>query len=246
VGQQIEESETITSDGAERLAVDVENGAVAVRGAERSDIALDVIKQSSSIRSDLEDLDVRVGRADQTLEITSEGGESTGWFQNPPRTDIDAEIPRQLAVDRIDTSVGRVTVRDVVGDPTIRTSTGRIDVDSVAGSVSAETSTGRIEIRNVDMLGDVTASTGRIEAHVPGIDGDTRVGTETGRVELALGPDLDAEIRAQTDTGSIDLENVSLSGETIGDNVVSGTVGDGGPTLDVETDTGSITLTELE
>lgn len=264
VGRRIEETETIAPDGADRLSIRGDTGEVRVTGADRNDVHLDVVKQSSSIRTDLDDLVLETERTDDRLELRSVWEGSDGWFTSRPAMNLDAKIPRGLAIERVETETGEVTLRDVEGDTTARTSTGRVDVRSVSGSVTARTSTGRIEIadvsdavtasastgridvRNVGRLGDVSTSTGRISAEVPAIDGDTTISASTGRITAAVSPDLDADLVATTNTGRIDVDDLALDDAADGGDRVTGTLGDGGPTLRVETNTGRITIRSLE
>lgn len=264
VGRQIEASETIDPEDAETMAVDVENGDVTIAGDDRDDVGLDIVKQSSSISTDLEDLILETERAADALELRSVWEGSDGWFTSRPSMDLDAAVPQALSVDRISTSVGAVTVRDVGGEMTLTTSTGRVDVANVDGSVFAETTTGRvkitgvsdtvtadtttgrIEIRDGGLIGDLSATTGRIEADVPAIDGDTTLSTTTGRITAAVSSDLDAELVAETDTGRIDVSDLDMDDATVGDDRATGTLGEGGPTLRIETSTGRITLEQLD
>lgn len=245
VGQQVERTERISPDDAETLAVHGSVGDVSVVGGDRDEIELDVEKQSSSIRTDLDDLVLRTERTDDRLELRSEYEGGSGWFESHPSMNLDVDLPEELALEAVRTSVGRITVRDVTGDLAIDTSTGRVDVAGVSGAVGAETSTGRVRIRDVDVLEDVSTSTARVEVDVPAIDGDTTVSTSTGRVEAAIGPDVDAELHVETGTGRIDTGDLELTDVTRGDDLVTGTLGDGGPPLRFETSTGRISLTTL-
>ena len=264
VGRQLEETRTIPLEGAETLAIDTDIGEISVTSVDRDDIHLDIVEQSSSIRTDLDDLTLEIERTDGRLELRSAWDGSEGWFSSRPAMDLDVEIPRELHLERVDTSTGRITVRDVEGDLTATASTGRVDVSDVDGSVTAETSTGRIEVadvtgtvtadastgrvevRDVGRLGDVTTSTGRIDVEVPAIDGDTTLSASTGRITAAIGRDLDAELRASTNTGGIDVGDLPLEERIRRDDRLEGRLGDGGPTLRIETSTGRISLSALE
>ena len=246
VGQQLATSETMTADDVDALRIYGDAGDITVLGGNRDEITVDVEKQSSSIRTDLENLELGTERTDGVLELRSEWDGSEGWLRDRPSMTLEIDAPREVALESIQTSVGRVTVRDVAGDLRIDTSTGRVDVADVDGGVGASTSTGRVEIRDVERLDDVSTSTGRVEADVPAIDGDTTISTSTGRIEVAIDPDLDAELRVGTSTGRIEVSGLGITDETRGDDVLTGTLGDGGPTLRLETDTGRIDVRALE
>ncbi|WP_436345702.1 DUF4097 family beta strand repeat-containing protein [Natronorubrum sp. FCH18a] len=245
VGRRTEAHETISVEDAERLAVYGNVGEISVVGADRDDVALDVEKQASSIRTDLEELELRTGTDDDTLEIRSEWTGSVGWFESQPTMNLDVDVPEALAVDRIEASVGRVRVTNVTGDLTVEASTGEIEVSNLDGTVGARASTGSIEIRDVEGLEDVHTTTGSVETDVPAIDGDTTISTTTGSVSAAVDPDLDADLRVSTSTGRVDVDGLELTDETREDDLVTGTLGDGGPTLRLETTTGEVDVTSL-
>ncbi|RQG92212.1 DUF4097 family beta strand repeat-containing protein [Natrarchaeobius chitinivorans] len=245
VGQRLEQTETISLGDAESVLVHGNVGTVSVTGRDRDDVSVDAEKQSSSIRTDLEELRLRADHTDDGLVIGPEWEGREGWFQSEPSMNLEVELPRDLPLEEVRTSVGRVTVRDVTGDLAVETSTGRVDVDGVDGAVGARTSTGRVTIRDVDVLHDVTTSTGRVDAHVPAIDGDTTVSTSTGRIEAAIDPEIDADLHVTTSTGRIDVDDLELTDAAEGSDLVTGTLGDGGPTLRFETSTGRITLGSL-
>lgn len=246
VGQRIEESETVDPNDADRLSIRGDAGNVVVVGDDRSDIEVELVKQSSSIRSNLDDLEFEIDRSNDELEFRSEWHGDEGWFQSRPSIDFDIDTPYSVSLDRIESSVGRVIVQNVSGNLDLRTSTGQIDVETVSGTVSAQTSTGRVAVRDVERIGDLRTSTGRVETEVPAIDGDTRLSTSTGRITAAISEDLDAELRATTNTGSVDVGDLELNDRTSENGFISGTLGDGGPTLEIETNTGRITLERLE
>lgn len=245
VGRRLAETEEIDPEDAEAVSIEGSVGDVELVGTDRETVHLDIEKQSSSVRADLEDLHLRTDREAGTLTFRSEWEGSTGWFEGEPSMHFDVEVPGALAVERVRASTGRITVRNVGGDVDVRTSTGSVEVESVDGTVTAEASTGSVEIRDVEAVGDLMTSTGSVDAEVPAIDGDTMLSTSTGSVDAAVDPDLDADLFVTTSTGSVDVD-VDLADEFREGDTVRGTLGEGGPTLHVETSTGSVTVTELE
>lgn len=263
VGQRLTDDFTIDVDGNEHLSVTGDIGAITVRGADREDIAVEVVKQSSSVRTDLEDLTVQTERDGSTLAIRTEYEGNIGWMESQPSADLDIWIPRGISVDRIEASVGRIDIRDVTGEVDVESTTGRITVEHVDGSVAARSTTGRIElsdvsghvsavattgrirISNVESTGDVSTSTGRIDVEIPAIEGDTRIQSQTGRITAAISPDMDADIRASSNTGRVSHDALPLTDVTSGRQSVSGQLGEGGPTITFQTSTGRITLDAL-
>ena len=263
VGQRLTSDFTVTPNEAETLSVHGDVGSITLRGEDRADVAVDVVKQSSSLETDLEELDVDATIRDGTLEISAEYMAELGWMESTPTADLDISIPETLAVERVESSVGQITiehvrgemdvvtstgtidVRNIEGDVSARSTTGRIAIESVAGAVSANATTGRVEIRDVGETGDVRTSTGRVDVEIQAIRGETRISTQTGRIEAAVAEDIDASIWARTSTGRISHDDIELHDVTSGSNDLRGDLGDGGPSLEFETSTGRITLTSL-
>ncbi len=262
VSRRTESSETVDPDGAETVTVDTAVGDVTIIREDRDDIDVDIVKQSSSIRTDLDDLHFEVDHDDR-LELRSVWEGSEGWFTSRPAMNLDIAMADGLELDRIDTSVGTITLRDVAGSMRLGTSTGNVDVESVDGAVRAETSTGDIEIETVDgavsaetsigdvrlrdigQLGDLSTSTGDVETEVPAIDGETVISTSTGSVTAAIDSALDADLVVETSTGDISTGDLELDDMGSGDDLLTGTLGEGGPTLRIETGTGNIRLEQL-
>jgi hypothetical protein len=245
VGKRLESSERVAVNGASSLAVDVDAGDVTVRSEEREDVAVEVVKQSSSVGVDLSKFEFRVERPEDRVRLrgvwTGEAGLAGG-----PSMDLDVRVPAPLAVSTAETSTGDVDVEGVTGDVLARSSTGDVTVRSVTGAVRTETKTGDVVVADVEAFAGASASTGDVEVEVPAVDGDTEVETSTGDVTAAVGSDVDAVVRAETSTGDVDVSGLELLDATVGEKVASGTIGDGGPTRAFETSTGDVTLTALD
>lgn len=263
VGQRLTSEFTVTPDDAESFAVYGDVGSITIRGEDRTDVAVDAVKQSSSLETDLEELDVTAVLEDGVLEIHAEYQEELGWMESPPTVDLDIAIPTSLPVGRVDSSVGgidirnvqgemdvisttgRIEITDITGSVSARSTTGRIDIHSVTGAVNATATTGRIAISDVGETGAVSTSTGRVDVEIPAIAGDTRITTQTGRISAAISVDIDADIWASTSTGRITYEDLPLQDVQDGSNDLRAQLGAGGTSLEFETSTGRITLSPL-
>lgn len=264
VGRRRERTERVEIEDAESLSASLGTGDLTIRTEDREDVRLDIVEKSSYAGADLDDLHLRTDRVDGELRLRSEYDGDEGLFGGSASMDVDAKIPRSLAVNELETSTGDVDVREVDGDVTASASTGGIDLRNVDGDVtasvstgevhlvdvsgtaSADASTGEVTIRNPGRLGDVETSTGEIDVDAPAIDGDTTISASTGDVDLAIGADVDASFRATTSTGEVSVTGIELEDATIEDDLVVGTIGDGGPSLEVSTSTGDVTIAPLE
>ncbi len=240
------EAYTERYDPADALEVECETGEVRVRAADRNDIEVGVVEESSSLNANLEALTLETERADGTLTLRTVYTGDTGPLSGRPSMDLDVTVPTDTAVRKAQTTTGRVDVRGTTGDLAVDVETGSIDVRNVSGTVNAASETGSIEIRGSDALGDVTTETGSIDADVNGLDGDTGVSAETGSVSLALAASLDAELDVRVETGTIDVAGLDLQNRSRSGGRLTGTLGEGGPTLRVDSETGRVELRAAE
>jgi DUF4097 and DUF4098 domain-containing protein YvlB len=250
VGKRLEETKTFSTADVSALEVRGEVGDVTLRGADRDDINVRIVKQSSSVRADVTDLKLRTERVDGTLQLYSEWTGDDGVFNNHPSMDFTIDVPQSITVERAETDVGDISVSDVSGDLQAVSSTGDVTIDGVAGTVTAESTTGGIEVTSPDTLGDVSAQTGDVTVDIPAIDGDTTIDAQTGDVEARISRDLDANLAAEADVGEVEITGLELSdasdSEEVTSQEVSGTLGDGGPELVLQTQTGDVELSALD
>jgi len=245
VGKRLESTRTVALDGAASLAAEVEVGDVRVRSADRDDVHVEIVKQSSSVNADLSKLEFRVERPNDRLRLRGEW-HGDGSLSGTPSLDLDVVVPRSLPVTRLQTDVGDVDVEDVRGDLAASSSTGDVVLRSVRGAVRAETQTGDVTVADVDAFAGASTQTGDLDVAVPAVDGETTVRTQTGDVFAAIGADVDAELRAETQTGDVTVDDLALSDATVGETSAAGTLGDGGPLLRFSAQTGDVTLEALE
>lgn len=168
---------------------------------------------------------------DQIELITSEGRfESSGprRLQNGSwSVSVRVEVPRGTAL-------------------TLGTVNGSITVTGVSGAVDARTTNGSITVRDANGRADLRTVNGAIRAHFAGPlprDGDIRVRTTNGTVELTLPRDLSARLEASTTNGGITTDfPITVQGR-IGRRI-SATLGDGGALIEARTTNGGIRLRE--
>ena len=245
VGKRIEDDRTIDPQDATTLAVDVDIGDVRVLGESRDGVGVHLVKQASSVTADLSNLELDVVRTGDRLELVSTYEGDGSFFGGTPSMDLTVRVPRSMTVASVVGSVGDIDVENVAGDLSADTSTGDVSLRGIDGVVDASTSTGDVVVEDVTALGDVETSTGDLDLTVPAIDGDTRFEASTGDVVAALGPDLDASVSATTNTGDVTVSGLSLDDRSETETSVTGTLGDGGPSLRIEARTGDVRLTSL-
>lgn len=246
VGKRTESDRTLSLDGVSTLSVHANVGDVRVVGEDRDDAVVHLVKKASSVTADLSGLTLAVEPDGDHLRLRTQYEGPTPFFGGTPTMDLSLRVPRSLAVDRVRTTVGDVTARDVAGDLVAEATTGDVRLRGVRGTVTAEASTGDVVVDGADAVGDVSTSTGDIDLTVAAIDGPTRFSASTGDVTAALSPDIDASLAARTNTGDVVVQGLPVADATRDDKSVSGTLGDGGPDLTVETNTGDVRLSAYE
>lgn len=146
------------------------------------------------------------------------------------------------------TSNGAVELTDVDGEATVRTSNGHIRAERLRGALQGTTSNGSI---NADL--DAAAGPIRLETNNGGIDlrlpakfsSDIHATTSNSSISLHLPADANAHVAARTSNSSISSDfEMKVQGE-FGKNQMEGTIGAGGPLIDLSTSNGGIHLLKM-
>ena len=143
------------------------------------------------------------------------------------------------------TSNGAIELMGVAGDVTMRTSNGRITAERIGGSVDADSSNGSIhlDIARADRAIRVETSNGGVDLTLPAqFSSPVRVSSSNGGITLRLPETVNARILARTSNASISSDfEIRTQGE-ISRNRLEGTLGSGGPLIDLSTSNSGIKL----
>lgn len=246
VGKRTEAEKRLTVADETALAVTAEAGAVSIVGEDRDDVHLEYRKKSTAAMVDLSELTLDIRRDNGRLILESRFEGDSPIFGSRPVIDMALRVPRSFAVDRIESSVGDITVENVAGDLTVETTVGDVTIRDVRGHVAVDVTTADVVIDGVDAVGDVSASTGSLDLSVPAIEGDTAFSASTGSIRLALAPDIAADLDANATTGDVTAENLPLEEGRRRESRVTGELNGGGPDLTVTTTAGDISLSRLD
>jgi len=160
---------------------------------------------------------------------------------------IEISVPALAALD-LSSSDGPLRVSGVKGDTRLAASDGSIRVDNFEGNLHAHTADGAIEVSGRFDVLDLSTSDGRITAAVwkgSHMNGTWNLRTADGSITLRLPDDLSAFLDAWTSDGHIDVQlPVEVSGR-VEKNRVRGKIHGGGPTLQIHTSDGNITLRSM-
>jgi Putative adhesin len=168
-------------------------------------------------------------------------------------------VPRRAQLDRITTSNGAMRINSVDGPVRLKTSNGSLKVFNVNGNIDGGTSNGSVELENINGDCTVRTSNGRVKAQAVrgafaastsngSVDAalddlkpsGVRIGTSNGAITLRLARTVNARLMARTSNSSISTDfDVARSG-TSSKHHLEGTIGTGGPVLDLSTSNGGI------
>ncbi len=148
------------------------------------------------------------------------------------------------------TSNGAIDVYDTTGPLILRTSNGSVKVDSVRGNVEATTTNGRIEarVRNTESQRPLRfeTSNGAINVTLDSVkDSDVRAVTTNGGITVRLPANAGARVQARAGNSTITSDFEVGARGTVSKNHLEGTIGSGGPLLDLSTSNGNIKIQKL-
>lgn len=245
------------------LAVDSSSGAVAVRGHDGDAIRVRGDKRAAS-EDGLDALSLAGRRDGDRLVVETDRGSGPGplgWLATPTM-DLELEIPPDVAVEHVATDAGRIEVDGVAGPIELIATHGDVYVGSIEGAVDARTDSGDVTVR--DATGPIAARTasgnvtvdgvietlrsdaGEIAATIRGLGEDPSIRGAAADVSLALAAELDVAVEADVALDDVDIhgEGLEAVAEEAADSVRV-VVGDGSERLEVETDTGEVSVTTL-
>lgn len=141
------------------------------------------------------------------------------------RLDYEVRLPAGVRL-QVESVNGSVTIRGVDTPASVSTVNGEIEFDGVGAH--------RLETVNGGIVGRFTGARWT---------GDLALETVNGSIDLSLPSDFGAEIRGQTVNGGIDFGEfpVTMKGKW-GPKTFTGTIGDGGRRVTIETVNGSVRL----
>ena len=164
---------------------------------------------------------------------------------------------------RLKTSNGRVEVRQLKGSLNAETSNGAVELRDIDGAVEVHTSNGHIRAEGIRGAFDATTSNSSINATLDKVDGEVRLQSSNGHLDLSLPPNAQSAVRAHTSNSGITLHlpgevnarlsagtsNASISSDfevrtrgEIGKHHMEGSIGNGGPLIDLSTSNGQIRI----
>lgn len=249
-------SRQLDFDGVDTLRIDIPTGRVTVR--RQDDLTLATLRITKTIlvqgrsAGDLRELlaesEVTADRSFIDLgRLEIEATPARGLADTDIAFDLLIALPRGVPMEII-VDNGPVEVTAMDANVEIRTNNGTIVVRQVIGHVVARTSERPIEI--IDTTGNIEAKTTNADISVraaPPADGFVTVETTDGSIDLAIALETGAELRLDARQGAIaaDLNGFHVTNLAVGDDLLSGTLNDGGGKIEARTINGEITFVGL-
>ena len=164
---------------------------------------------------------------------------------------------------RLKTSNGHLEVRRLKGTLNAETSNGPVELQDIDGAVEVHSSNGHIRAEGIRGAFEATTSNNSIHATLDKVDGSVRVQSSNGSIELSLPPNVQSALRAHTSNSGITLHlpgevNARLSAGTSNSSIstdfemrirgeiakhhIEGSIGNGGPLIDLSTSNGPIRI----
>ena len=195
-------------DDYERIVVRSRNGNVSLMPGEGDEITISGVKRARGATpkqadEHLEHVEIAAGRDPanpSTFLIELRYPRALRRYSVGANFDI--RIPQSCAAD-IDTSNGRIVVRDLQDRVDLESSNGSIFVEDIDGPVDARTSNGRIRAERIK--GDLTAESSNGSIFASSVTGDCSFITSNGRIELER---IEGNVSAITSNGTIRMEAV--------------------------------------
>jgi DUF4097 and DUF4098 domain-containing protein YvlB len=200
--------------GTPRINVETFDGALLIRGWDKPEVNVNVIKRASSEKG-LRGIRYQASKNGNDINITASFDKAFAQSIAPGVTNINANVTLEIFVPRnvvlrASSGDGRLSLEGVAGELDLRTGDGSIDVVDGRGRVVAKTGDGRIRIANFNGAADAITGDGRI--NLEGRFTQLAARTGDGTITLALPADFNAYI--ETDAEKVTNEGLTVTEET--------------------------------
>jgi hypothetical protein len=253
---------SVEISGWDKNTVDIEGTKYANTSYRLKEIKIDIVPSASSISiRTLPPLDhrgnagarytIHVPKRIDLSNISSSNGpvrvESIEGLTHLRTSNGGVHVTGLVGTLEVQTSNGTVEVSDVTGDTTLRSSNGTIRAEDVRkGRFAATTSNGSINVRLKESDSNpvrLDTSNGHIDLTMDAVR-EVKATSSNSSITLHLPASAGATIDAHTSNSSIQCD-FDISTHEFSKHRLSGTIGKGGPLLDLGTSNGSIKLLKL-
>lgn len=220
-----------------RIEVENFNGPVEISGWDQNSVEISGTKYASTPER-LKELRIDVAASAnsvtvRTLRPLDRYGSSSARYT--------LRVPRGANLERIVTSNGPIRLDDLDGSARVRTSNGPVHAGHIGGDLDIQTSHGPVEATGLTGSVTVSTSNGPVQLTMDAVR-EVRASTSNGPITVRVPPGAGADVRARNSNGPINTD-FDVKGEGfISKNRLEGTIGAGGPRLDLTTSNGPIRI----
>ena len=216
------------------------NGRISITGDASTDSVIVIATKSICAPNEergrelLSMIEVNLDQESDTLRISVETPED--WCEDYS-VGFNVRVPPRFAVVSR-TSNGRVSVSGVES-ACIRVANGSVNSSQVS-ALHVRTSNGSVEADAVSGPVDLKTVNGSVHARLASVTDSVRIATSNGRVTLEVPEETGAELSACCTSGLIRTQDIALTGGHSSRSQLTGTIGSGGPDINLRTVSGSI------
>jgi len=204
-----------------QLNVSGKNGGIEVTGEDRNDVALDAqVTAQASTREEAERL-VHEVRVETSGTIHAEGPITGNWSVN-----FKLRVPKHLAA-QLETKNGGISLANLDGTVHAETTNGGISLNNMSGDVHVTTTNGGLHI---SLTGSSWSGAGLVAK------------STNGGVHMTMPANYSAHLIAGTVNGGTHVALPMKVSEFDSRHHIDGQIGQGGPTVQVETVNGGVSI----
>ena len=242
---------SVSVEGLERLAVSTHNGSVKYSGI--ADVErMKVVVKCKGGGPDMDTAQEALDAIELISCADSDKGYKLSWkWRVTKKPEWQGEVsyevvgPRHFALE-VQTHNGAVSADDIDGECSLTTHNGAVKVKSGVSPLRVQTHNGRIEAVCCGSEVSLETHNGEIDLNASGSSKlGGRLATHNGSVSVIVGEKTSANVSCSTHNGAIKWNapaQAKSSAKSNGRKVASGTIGEGGESLVVETYNGSIKI----
>ncbi len=192
-----------------RLVVENFNGPIEILGWEKDSVQITGTKYAS--RQDLlKDIQIETKTGDNSVSVRTIRPSLRGNMG----AKYSIRVPRQVELERINSSNGPIRVEDIQGNARLETSNGGIRLRQLEGRVDARTSNGGIEADSIG--GDAVVHTSNGGIRLERVAGSVEAGTSNGGVHIRMAkPKPNDRLVFESSNGPIEVELESLENNEV-------------------------------
>jgi putative adhesin len=122
----------------------------------------------------------------------------------------------------------------------LRSTNGDIEVSGLTGAFESSTTNGRIRATALEGGAEVSTTNGTITLDFAKVHNDIRCETTNGTVDVTVPKGTNAQLAASVTNGAINVSGLDLTSSQKSRRRLDASIGDGGPSIRIETTNGSI------